>query len=233
MSAIHIIRHGEPSGPFSEAEIHDQLSRGDLTPADYAWREGMADWQPLAEVVVLPTEPPPVRAPAPQPSAARPVQPGPKKRLVPPVYKMVGQTEFLEVFPDRLTITPKGGLGLQTHGSQGIREISVHLLLDIGYKLPGFTSGYLQFTTAGGTGGSSRTPTDTNTFRFVKSSENIDVAGRITAYVQERMQEARTAPATAAPAVSLSDELGKLAVLRDRGVLTDAEFQAAKQRLLA
>ena len=232
MSAIHIIRHGEPAGPFSEAEIHDQLSRGDLTPADYAWREGMADWQPLAEVVVLPTEPPPVRPPAPEPPASRPVQSAPKKRPVPPVYKMVGQTEFLEVFPDRLTITPKGGLGLQTHGSQGIREISVDLLLDIGYKLPGFTSGYLQFTLAGGTGGSSRTPTDTNTFRFVKSSENIDAAGRITAYVQERMQEARI-PSAAAPAASLSDELGKLAALRDRGLLTDAEFQAAKQRLLA
>lgn len=229
MSTIHVLRHGEPVGPFSEAEIHDQLSQGDLTPADYAWREGMADWQPLAEVVALPTEPPPPRASAPLPPAARPAQ---KKRLVPPVHKMVGQTEFLEVFPDRLTITPKGGLGLQTHGSQGIREISVHLLLDIGYKLPGFSSGYLQFTMAGGTGGSARTPTDTNTFRFVKSSENIDAAGQITAYIQERMQAARTPPSSSAAAVSLSDELGKLAALRDQGALTNAEFQAAKQRLL-
>ena len=238
MSTIHVLRHGEPVGPFSEAEIHDQLSSGDLTPADYAWREGMADWQPLAEVVVLPTEPPPVRAPAPEPpsaAAARPVRTAPKKRVAPPVYKMVGQTEFLEVFPDRLTITPKGGLGLQTHGSQGIREISVDLLLDIGYKLPGFSSGYLQFTLADGGGGASRTRTGTNTFRFVKSSENIDAAGRITAYIQERMQQARTLPTAAAPAAapaSLSDELGKLAALRDRGVLTNAEFQAAKQRLL-
>ena len=233
MSTIHVLRHGEPAGPFSEAEIHDQLSRGDLTPADYAWRDGMADWRPLAEVVALPTEPPPVRASAPEPPAARPVRPTPKKRLVPPVYRMVGQTEFLEVFPDRLTITPKGGQGLQTHGSQGIREISLHLLLDIGYKLPGFTSGYLQFTVAGGAGGAARTLTDTNTFRFVKSSENIDAAGRITTYVQERMQAARVLPsASAAAPVSLSDELGKLAALRDQGVLTDAEFQAAKQRLL-
>ena len=231
MSPIHVLRHGEPIGPFPEAEIQRQLTRGELTPADYAWREGMADWQPLAEVIAQPTVPPPAPLP---PSVADQLKgrPSRKKRRVPPVFTMTGQTEFLEVFPDRMTITPKGGLGLQGQGSQGIREISLHLLLEIGYKLPGFTSGYLQFTMAGGTGGAAKTPTDTNTFRFLKSAENIEAAGRITAYVQERMQEARAVPQSIAPA-SLSEELGKLAALREQGVLTNAEFQAAKQRLLA
>ena len=59
MSPIHVIRHHEPAGPFTEEEIRAQLSRGELTAADFAWREGMAEWQPLATVIALPTTPPP------------------------------------------------------------------------------------------------------------------------------------------------------------------------------
>jgi hypothetical protein len=39
------------------------------------------------------------------------------------------------------------------------------------------------------------------------------------------------APA-AAPALSIADELGKLAKLRDEGTLTAAEFDAQKKKLL-
>ena len=236
MSPIHVLRHGEPTGPFPEAEIHRQLTRGELTPADYAWREGMADWQPLAEVIALPSVPPP--APLPPSLANQPEsRPARKKRRVPPVFTMTGQTGFLEVFPDRLTITPKGGQGLQGHAALSIREIPLPVLIEIGYKLPAFTSGYLQFTVAGSAGGSSKTPADTNTFRFLKTEANIEAAGQITAYVQDRMREARAVPQSALPSASapanLSEELGRLAALRDQGVLTNAEFQAAKQRLLA
>ena len=229
MSIIHVLRHDEPAGPFSEEEIQAQLARGELTPADYAWREGMADWQPLAEVIALPGAPP-----------SRPDgHPARKKRRVPPAFAMAGLTEFLEVFPDRLLITPKGGQALHTQVSPGIREVPVDQLLDIGYKLPGFTHGYLQFTVSG-PAGASKAPTDANTFRFAKSTENIEAAGRITAFIQARMHEARAAaqqgravPAAETAGANLSDELGRLAVLRDQGVLTEAEFQAAKQRLLA
>lgn len=40
------------------------------------------------------------------------------------------------------------------------------------------------------------------------------------------------APPPAAPAGSLADEIAKIAALRDSGILTDDEFQAAKTRLL-
>ena len=142
------------------------------------------------------------------------------------------------MYPDRLLITPKGGQALQTHAAPSIREVSVDQLLDIGYKLPGFTHGYLQFTVSG-PAGASKAPTDANTFRFAKSSENIEAAGQITAFLQARMQGARApaqegrAAGPEAAGANLSDELGRLAALRDQGVLTEAEFQAAKQRLLA
>lgn len=48
---------------------------------------------------------------------------------------------------------------------------------------------------------------------------------------QQAAQSAQLAPA--APAVDLVGEITKLAQLRDAGALTDAEFEAAKAKLLA
>lgn len=51
--------------------------------------------------------------------------------------------------------------------------------------------------------------------------------------VQFRIREAQAGPSSPSiAAASVADELGKLAQLRDAGVLTDAEFSAAKARLL-
>jgi hypothetical protein len=41
------------------------------------------------------------------------------------------------------------------------------------------------------------------------------------------------APAPAEPQESVADQLTKLADLKDRGVLTDAEFEAQKAKLLS
>jgi hypothetical protein len=47
-----------------------------------------------------------------------------------------------------------------------------------------------------------------------------------------QQQTPATAPAPAPAEVSIPDQLGKLAELRDRGVLTEAEFEAKKTELL-
>ncbi len=53
------------------------------------------------------------------------------------------------------------------------------------------------------------------------------------AYQESMAQQAPVAPAVApGPAMDLTAELGKLADLHSSGVLTDAEFAAAKARLL-
>lgn len=51
---------------------------------------------------------------------------------------------------------------------------------------------------------------------------------------QERQAPHRSSPnaAPSAPALSVADELGKLAGLRSAGVLTDQEFESQKTRLL-
>jgi hypothetical protein len=52
-------------------------------------------------------------------------------------------------------------------------------------------------------------------------------------YVQEQMAKAAAQPQAMAPKPDITDQLTKLADLRDRGVLTQAEFEAQKAKILA
>jgi hypothetical protein len=64
-------------------------------------------------------------------------------------------------------------------------------------------------------------------FGYVSQSGRIARATEATA----RAESKRSVQAPVLP--SLADELAKLAMLRDQGVLTDEEFEIQKQRLLA
>lgn len=44
---------GEPLGPYSEAELLQFAEAGDIGPATYVWRDGMAAWARLGEVEAL------------------------------------------------------------------------------------------------------------------------------------------------------------------------------------
>ncbi len=44
----HIARNGQQAGTFSEETVREKLQRGDFSPGDLCWTEGMADWQPLS-----------------------------------------------------------------------------------------------------------------------------------------------------------------------------------------
>lgn len=59
---IHVNRGATSLGEFSEDEVREGLRTGRFTPTDIAWREGMANWQPLSEFPQLgaaaPTAPP-------------------------------------------------------------------------------------------------------------------------------------------------------------------------------
>jgi uncharacterized RDD family membrane protein YckC len=77
---IWIGRDGERLGPYPEADVRQWLREGKMTGADLAWREGLADWQPLSVLMpdAMPTPadataaavPPPPPASTPAPSYA-------------------------------------------------------------------------------------------------------------------------------------------------------------------
>lgn len=150
------------------------------------------------------------------------------------IYTMKGVQDLLEVFEDKVTITPKGVLGFLNKGIKGTKEIPFHSIVAVQFKEAGAVfSGYIQFTIPGGNeskGGIFNATKDENTFMFAEKKNN-DLAIEIKTYIDSAVRKSKTQQ-TNLPTTNLSDELQKLAGLKEQGILSDEEFQAAKKRLI-
>lgn len=149
-----------------------------------------------------------------------------------PVFTLHGVQDQLEVFEDKVTITPKGLLGFLNKGLKGTKTLLYVSISAIQFKKGGLTNGYLQFSLPGGNeskGGVFAATKDENTFMF-KPRDN-EQAQKIRDFIEARIQAARS-PMAVSPQPSLADELKKLAELRDMGVLSEQEFLDAKQKLI-
>ena len=147
------------------------------------------------------------------------------------VHKMRTIDGLLEVHEDKVSITPKGVIGFLRKGLKGTKTIQFLSISAIQFKKSGITGGYLQFTVSGAnesTRGRSAAAKDENSFLFWGKN---DQALEIKEYIEKRIQELHNPQATSS-SPSVSDELQKLAELKEQGVLSDEEFQTAKRRLL-
>jgi len=149
-------------------------------------------------------------------------------------YSMKGVQDTLEVFEDRLTITPKGVLGFLNKGLQGTKTIPFSSIKAVQHREAGWiANGFLQFTILGGTenmGGVFSAAKDENSFIFSNSDNNNARVTEIKEFIEQAVDPA--GQASAGP-VSIGDELVKLASLRAQGILTEEEFQAAKKKILS
>ena len=50
MATFHINRSGTSLGTFSEEDVRAGLQSGRFLGTDLGWRDGMATWQPLAQI---------------------------------------------------------------------------------------------------------------------------------------------------------------------------------------
>jgi membrane protease subunit (stomatin/prohibitin family) len=146
-----------------------------------------------------------------------------------------GVTGRVHVDDKWVTITRKGFLAKANYGfTRGEKRIPIASITAVQFKVPGFNRGYIQFSLAGGTentGGVGGATKDENSVAF-RSSHTREFQ-QIRDFIEAKMAAAsRPHEATTATATGVADELAKLADLRDRGVLSDAEFEAAKARLL-
>ncbi|OGW84740.1 MAG: hypothetical protein A3C35_01235 [Omnitrophica bacterium RIFCSPHIGHO2_02_FULL_46_11] len=147
------------------------------------------------------------------------------------VYTMKGVGELLEVYEEKVAITPKGMVGFLAKGLKGTKTIPFFSITAIQFRKSGVISGYLQFTVPGGIesrGGEMDAAFDENTFMFRGQNE---LALEIKNYIEKRMQEVRS-PQMISSISSISDELQKLADLKTKGILSEEEFQTAKKQLL-
>jgi hypothetical protein len=144
-------------------------------------------------------------------------------------YKVKGIRSDLEVFKDKLTLTPKGLLGW----GDATRTIPFTSITSIQHKKAGLQSGYLNFTLPGGVQsglGTLKVFGDPNTFVYTKKSDD-NLIEEIKIYIEKQIRELKAAEATSVKS-SVADELAKLVKFKEQGILTDEEFAKAKQRLL-
>ena len=139
-----------------------------------------------------------------------------------------GTNGIVSLFPDRVRIRRKGIGSFLTQGLKGEKDIQLSNISSVQFKDAGLlTAGYIQFAFMGGSeskGGLFSAVSDENSVMFRKPQQSAFDALREA--VQERISKRESAGTGAA------DELEKLANLRDRGILTDEEFDAKKKQIL-
>lgn len=146
------------------------------------------------------------------------------------LYEATGINGTLRLWRDRVVIAKKGW----PYGTKSEKTVPLKSIGALQWKDPAMTSGFLQIAYSGASeskGGVFDAAKDENTIMFLK--KNVPEF-RV---IHDTIRQLQNAPVSsvAAPAIlsgSLSDELEKLVSLRDRGVLTDDEFQHQKRKLL-
>jgi hypothetical protein len=147
--------------------------------------------------------------------------------------RVEGVQDTLDVYDDKVTITPRGVLGFINKGLKGTKTIPHHSVVAIQFKKAGgFTNGYIQFTISGGkesTGGLFAAVKDENTFMF--GSKHNDEMEKVKQFIEGRTQALRN-PTTQVTPVSIADELTKLTHLKSTGAITEAEYLELKSQLI-
>ena len=237
MQSFYIAKGDTSEGPFTEHELKARLKNGEITDQEYAWTEGMSEWLPLCEVLKgLEAEPLEDFVPESlKPNSKGRNQSSWEKESIGCKYRINETDGVLEIHEDHLTIQPQGVSALLAKGLKGKKHIPFNSITSIQVKNAGFVArGYIQFTIPGGIesrGGLFEALLDENTFAF--GEDNNNRVAVIKNYIEARIKELRNPPPSQVTAsTSLADELAKLAALKNQGLLSDEEFQAAKRRLI-
>lgn len=147
--------------------------------------------------------------------------------------KNPGKT-IITITEKSITIKRKGVLNAMTQGSKGEKTIPFKNITAIQLKKPVVTSGYIQFTLAGGNesrGGVFNATADENTVMF--SSKYWKEMQELKAYIEERQDELdQPTVNTTIIQKSAVEQVKELKELLDMGIITDAEFEVKKQELL-
>lgn len=135
----------------------------------------------------------------------------------------------IELLRDRIRIKRKGVMSLVLQGLKGDKEISISQISAIQLKKVGFTNGYIQFSFIGGQENKSgifSATQDENTVMFNAKQQNDFLI------LKERIDQIVASSRTGTKAPSNLDELEKLAGLKEKGIITEEEFNQKKKQLL-
>jgi len=217
----HLSRAGKRYGPFSQKQLLEFGAEAKLRGDDLLWTPGFETWKPAHSVLEFPN--------------TLPSEPSNPQKGMPGGNYFKGYNGQVEVSDTGVTITRKGLLGLLTHGFKGEKRFPFTSISAVQFKNAGmFVNGYIQFSILGGVearGGVLDASSDENTVMFWQGAQD-EAFARLREIVEHKIADTRRPATTTLAQTSIADELGKLADLVQRGLLTDAEFAAQKRALL-
>jgi len=159
-----------------------------------------------------------------------------QKRLEEIADKMVirHKQDTLTLSGETVTIQKRGWANALASGMNGDRTIQVSSLTAVQMKPAGMvTLGYILFSYAGSKpfmGGIWEATQDPDAFLFTN-----DLNGQVAEFkakVEKKMRDSKQPAPANNSAGTLTDELRKLAEFKNQGILSQAEFDAAKKKLL-
>lgn len=160
---------------------------------------------------------------------AEPLEPG-------VILQMKGRKSYIKVFEDRVELSPFGLFGFMSQGLAGTKAIPYESIIAIQFKpVSHLTVGFIQFTLPGAIEkgqGVFNAVNDENTFTF---GDNGELALEIKNYIDTRVSALRRALSRTQPGGGgdIGEELHKLSVLLEKGLLSQQEFDEAKRRILS
>ena len=228
--------------------VQDQKNRKELFAQLEAFSYGAVK---TPSNLVPPEVAPPLTPPVvPQKTSRRPTegfhvatQPAPLTSDV-PLLTAQGYNAVLELWVDRVIIKRQGINGLVLRGfnrdHKGDKEIPLQSIASIHFQKPsGVIRGYIQFVLKGGKEvqpGAFRTAHGKNSVAFSTSQTAAFEELRDAIYPLRKAILHQTGLPAALPleepATNAVSSLEQLASLRDRGIITEGEFQAKKKHLL-
>ena len=150
------------------------------------------------------------------------------------VFSLQCVQDVLDVYIDKLKITPQGMAALFNKGRKGARTIPFEFITAVQFKRSAsFTNGYIQFILSeelGKPGDKFDAARDENTVLFGAKDEKA--MEEIKDYIEKQIQLLRDPSTPNQSPASIASEIEKLVALKNKGVLTEEEFQAAKKRII-
>jgi len=114
---------------------------------------------------------------------------------------------------------------------RGDKTIPYSSIVAVQLKKAGMAAGYIQLTLAGGSEAKSglfQSTMDENSINFYPLGKNNEMFTEAKELIEQKIHQVKSGYS----AMSSADELEKFAKLRDKGIISEEEFQAKKKKLL-
>jgi hypothetical protein len=147
-----------------------------------------------------------------------------------PLFSAKGKNGTLHLYEEKITIERDKGLTtLLLHGLKGDKDIQISEISSIQFKQPGLTVGYIQIGFKGSIEagrGVQQAVKDENTVTFLRKGLPVFIE------MKEKIESRIASIKNIGNRHSELDEIEKLFNLKEKGIISDDEFNQKKQQLL-